>query len=88
MNNIGQSPHGVYFGDGQYVLFAGADWSGRDLGADVDFPASPGITVSGTDEFIFLQLSGSPKTAGSINIGGSGRQLTISVNQAGQINSP
>ncbi len=88
MDNIGQSPHGVYFGDGQYVLFAGADWITSDVRTDVDFPASPGITVSGANEFIFLQLSGSAKNAGNINISGFGRTLTISINQVGQINSP
>lgn len=88
MNNISRSPHGLHFGDGQYVLFAGTEWDSRNLRADISFPASPGITVSGPNELIFLQLSGSPKNAGNINVNGSGKTLTISINSVGQINAP
>lgn len=87
VNNINNLPHGVHASDQGYVLFQGDSWDSRDPAVDLSYGKSPGITISGTTDFIFTQLSGSAKNSGSINMAGSrGRSIIISVSDAGQIN--
>ncbi len=87
INNINNSPHGLHFSNNGYVLFEGNDWDSRSKNMDLEVPANQGVAVSGANDFIFFKLSGSAKYGGDINIQSSGKILTISVNEQGQIST-
>ena len=96
LSNINQSPHGVYFdaADGQYVVFQGSSYAGRNQLLDQNIPYSPGITRGGTiNKVIFQQLTGNSMQdgdanplSGSVTLAEGNRSETISLNNLGQIN--
>lgn len=58
LSNKGESTHGVAVAGSNFVIFEGASYAGRNVSRDQLFPRSPGITVTGTTEIVFAQLSG------------------------------
>lgn len=84
LNNIDALPHGVHFGDDEYVLFSGDLFSALDSRNQI-FPINPGIEISGLNEVLFSQLSGNAHTTGDITIGNGIRSMVISINNEGRI---
>lgn len=87
LNNVNQSPHGVYIDSNGYTIFQGSSYAMRDMNYDEFIDINAVITSSGLQEIVFEQLSGDLTTPeGSINLTSNERSVTISLNNEGRIN--
>ena len=58
LSNINQSAHGLkIISSGRYVIFEGDAYSSGSA-SNLDLPADPSITASGSGEIVFEQISG------------------------------
>lgn len=85
INNIGESWHGVYFGDSaNIILFQGQgatkDYTHRNLAFDFKIEKSTVVSYSGTSEIVFDQLSGNT-SSGTVTI----NSANITINNEGGI---
>lgn len=85
MHNINQSAHGLYFGNGEYVLFQGNSYASRDAQYDERTLRTYAVTVSGIAEVTFAPLSGEVNAPGDIVLADQRRSVTISINNEGRI---
>lgn len=78
-------PHGVkILPDNTLVIFQGATYETRDTSVDAVFTMNT-ATMTGTDEFVFSQLSGTSTAAEVALTDPSGRISTTTVNVEGKI---
>lgn len=82
-NNFNEAPHGVHFEDTTYTLFIGSSYD-EDDDTNTVFERNTAIQITGPDEIVFEQLSGSldscdddPCTV-SFSYGGKTKDVTIS----------
>jgi len=90
INNIGGKKHGVYFADtNNLILFrTTTDYAGREAGYDLKIDKSKAVTYTntcGSDQVVFIQLSGQTSACGVTLIEGS-KSITITINSEGGIN--
>lgn len=85
MNNINESAHGVHIGSNAYILFQGGSFDSADP-LNIEIPISNGMTLGGSNEILFQQLSGDVPAPGSITLTNGVQTATISVNDEGSIN--
>jgi prepilin-type N-terminal cleavage/methylation domain-containing protein len=84
--NIGNLPHGIYFGANEYVLFEGLAYNPiNPLNEKFDIGLGVGHSVN-QNEIVFSKLSGNANFSGNINLVFGSKTLSISVNNYGQIN--
>lgn len=62
----GDGGWGVYVATGTMTLFKGSTYAARDVAYDELWSVSGGVTVSGTQEFVFQKFSGYTSSTGSI----------------------
>ena len=85
INNIGESPHGVYFGNAaNLILFSGASFAARNPAYDLKLAKSKTGSFGGAAEVVFSQLSGITTDA-NITISDGIRNVTITINNEGGI---
>lgn len=85
ISNVNESPHGISVQPGNYVIFQGSSYATRDTSVDEDVPYVSSLTVSGTNEIVFVQLTGEVTTPGTITISFQSNPADISVNSEGRI---
>ena len=86
VNNIGETSHGVYFGDQiKFILFRGTSYATRNTSYDLLLDKSKNSTESGLSEVVFSPLSGTT-TGGTITLNDGARSVTITINSEGGIN--
>lgn len=78
---------GIYFSDGQYVLYQGVNYAIRTTSADQTFTLPANFTVSGATEINFQHSTGLPTFSSTITITNTGTQTqsTIFINSLGLI---
>lgn len=78
---------GIYFSDGQYVLYQGVNYTNRTPSADQTFTLPANFTVSGIEEVNFQHSTGIPAGKASIIITNmiTETQSTIFLNSLGLI---
>lgn len=83
----GDSPFGVYFASGEYILFKGNSYKERDISVDEVFSV-PGVFKidAGGGEIIFTNPKGEMAEAKNITIYSTREQKTINVNEVGRVN--
>ena len=85
VHSIGETSHGVYFGDNDYfVLFRGASY-GDDPSFDLLVEKSKVTTITGSDEVVFSPLSGD-STNESLTLSNGIQDFNITINEEGGIN--
>lgn len=84
MSNKGETAHGVAVIGGNFVIFEGPSYAGRDVSRDQLFPRSPGIAMSGAVEVVFAQLSGRAASS-TLLLAGSSGGAAVRVNSEGLI---
>ena len=85
MNNVGDSPHGVWIAGNQATLFRGASYLARDPEWDISVPLAQGYQVQGPDLVVFEKGSGQVKNAGKILLSDGTQTLAIDINHEGTI---
>ncbi|HEY4477200.1 MAG TPA: prepilin-type N-terminal cleavage/methylation domain-containing protein [Candidatus Paceibacterota bacterium] len=79
INNIGESPHGVYFADlDNLILFYGSTYTPGSDELKIEKPAA--VSYSGASEMVFNQLSGNT-SGGTVTI----NSANITINNEGGI---
>ena len=77
---------GVYVESGQVTLFKGSDYAGRDASFDQTTPLPGAISVSGSQEVLFLRGSGRVSAATTTTLSDqSGTNQDIEVSQIGVV---
>lgn len=82
------SAYGIYFSAGQYTLFKGSSYAGRDTSFDQIFDIPPGVTMNptfGGGDVVFSKLGGRPDETGSVTLTSEERSETIEINRLGRI---
>lgn len=81
-------PHGVRIEAGEFIIFQGSSYAGRDASHDASLEANTGLVHAGINEVVFSQLTGDALSgAGDIILRdpATGRESIISINSEGQI---
>lgn len=86
INNLNQTPQGIFIGSNNYTLFQGNSYATRDQQFDQKFTIAPSLSLSGLTEVVFAQLSGNSSQSGTITLNATGNARTITINSAGGIN--
>lgn len=82
----GDSSWGVDVHTGEVTIFSGSSYATRDSDLDETFDISDSLSISGTTEFVFAQLTGEPVTSGVLSLGSvSGGTSTVTVNIKGMV---
>ncbi len=82
--NIHESPHGVHVSAATFVVFEGASFDPSDpLNRSV--PRETAVSVSGSDDIIFEQLSGDVTDEGVMTLSDSQSSMSIDINDNGRI---
>lgn len=84
MINRNESPHGVYAGANQFVIFQGSSYAGRDISQDKVFPRDGNISISGPLEIVFGALSGQTSST-TYSFSRAQRSANVYVNSEGTI---
>lgn len=75
---------GVYFASGQFILFAGDSFAGRNPAFDEIYILPATVSTSGLNEVIFQKPRGIPSMVGTITISSTeGASNTVAVNSEG-----
>ncbi len=79
--------HGVYIdaANHTYTVFEGATYAGRHVAIDQAYAGTPGVTLAGPTEVVFLELSGNATPASITLTFTSGKTSTIDVTSEGRI---
>jgi prepilin-type N-terminal cleavage/methylation domain-containing protein len=85
INNIYESPHGVFLG-GNYVIFAGESYALRNPQFDEVIPKSSAVNIYGLDQVVFQPLSATTSASGTIVLSDGLRNAAININSEGRIN--
>lgn len=82
------SNFGVRFSVNQYTVFKGDSFLGRDISHDEVFDLTPGLSLSGLSEIVFLKPGGitNPPAGGDIILTNIQKSLTININPVGLVN--
>lgn len=84
MSSRGESAHGVYVATSSFIIFEGVNYVARTAFRDQIFPRSPGITATGTMEFVFTQLSGRSASS-TLILESSVGATTVHINSEGLV---
>ncbi|KKU15339.1 MAG: hypothetical protein UX23_C0002G0033 [Parcubacteria group bacterium GW2011_GWB1_45_9] len=85
MNNVLESPHGVFVNDSSYVIFAGQSYASRDVQFDEIISRFVFINVSGLTEVVFWPLSANSSSSGIVTLSDGARETIIEINEEGRI---
>jgi prepilin-type N-terminal cleavage/methylation domain-containing protein len=77
------SSWGVKVQSGSIVIFKGTSYATRDTTLDETTPMPTIIGVSGTTEYVFNELTGTPQTTGSLTLTSNSSSKTITINAKG-----
>lgn len=84
ISQASNSAWGLYASTSDLFIFQGNSFNTRLVDSDVVSHLPDGVRVSGTIEFIFERLSGSPQATGTlILINSFGQQKIITINERG-----
>ena len=87
MNNVNEAPHGVSIRPTSFVLFRGSSYVSRNPALDETVPRSTALTITGSAEVVFEQLTGSVTgLTGDITISNGLNSHVISINSEGRLN--
>jgi prepilin-type N-terminal cleavage/methylation domain-containing protein len=82
----GDTPWGVYVGNGSILIFKGNSYISRDVSSDEETRTPTNIIVSGLSEVTFSKLYGLPSAAGTITLTGLENQTrNVIINQKGMV---
>jgi len=82
----GDSTWGVRFLTSSVVLFKGASYATRDVTADETIPVPPSMTLTGTSETVFSELTAVPSATVSVTLAGTTNDTRIiTVNAEGMV---
>lgn len=81
----GDSDWGVKILPFSILIFKGSSYSGRDPSADQTLKFSGGVVASGSDEIVFLKLTGATDDAGTITLTNSYGTQEILINEKGTL---
>jgi prepilin-type N-terminal cleavage/methylation domain-containing protein len=77
---------GVYFTSGQYVLYAGNSYAGRDSDFDESHTVGSAYSFTGSGELTFRKLTGAAMTGGTVTVThGDAGSKSVDVSAAGSI---
>ena len=79
------SAFGVYFNNGEFVLFEGDSFVSRDQDKDESFVFSEDISIIGSQEIVFSKREGVPSATGTITISSGSLAEYIEVNSVGRV---
>src|SRR3989344_1210319 len=82
-SNVAQTEHGIKIGDDRYIIFRGPSYVGSTTDEIINKNAN--LTISGTSEIVFSQLSGDSSFNGELVISDSFRTAKINTNSEGGI---
>lgn len=68
MASTGDSTWGVSIQSGSIVVFKGASYAARDTTYDETYDLATAIGISGTTEYVFAKMSGTPSTSGTVTV--------------------
>jgi prepilin-type N-terminal cleavage/methylation domain-containing protein len=86
VNNLNESPHGVFIDSNGYTLFEGSSYASRDPAYDELIKSNSLMTLTGLEEIVFDQLTGNLTTLeGNIDLSNGTRSAVISLNNEGRI---
>lgn len=86
-NNFNQSAHGVFVNQNGYTMFQGPSYVSRNTSYDELIKRNNSVAVSGIQEIIFEQLTGSlTSSAGDVTLDNGAKSVNISLNSEGRIN--
>ena len=85
MNNVNQSPHGLFITSTEYVLFQGSSYALRNVWYDEKTPIAYVVSLSGIQEVVFAPLTGEVITTGDIVLSERRKSVTITINNEGRI---
>jgi len=82
----GDTSWGMYATTSNVVLFKGTSYVARDSGFDEVFEISAGLSVSGTQEYVFAKFTGEPQTTGTTILTSNSNEVRdIVVNSKGMV---
>ncbi len=85
-SGVGDSPWGVYFGDGDITLFKGASFATRSAGFDEFFDVPASIVRTGLSEVVFSKLEGVPSATGTVTLTSNTNETrNITINAKGMV---
>ena len=84
MSNVASRSHGFSVQSSTYVIFAGTSYAMRDFSMDQIYPRNTAISVTGTTEFVFSALVGTPVSS-SLYLNDPPLIASISINGEGRI---
>ena len=83
----GDGSWGAIAQSGSITLFKGGSFSGRDSSFDEVFEMPVSVTLSGTQEYVFIKFTGLPQTTGSLTLTSANNETrTITINAKGIVN--
>lgn len=87
MGNINRQPHGVYFENGNYIIFQGTGYDANDPN-NQKIPATQAVNVWGfpLQGIVFKQLSGEVDNSSIINLSFGASSGIVEINNQGRIN--
>ncbi len=83
--NTYESSYGVALQEDGFILFQGTSFVSRNPGFDETYIRSSSITVSGLDEIVFLQISGSPIVSATTTLSNGVTSQKIYINEHGTL---
>lgn len=84
-NGERDSDWGVYVQPGGITLFKGSSYGSRDTNFDETFSSPAGMTVIGSNQYVYQKFTGLPITPGVTTIQYAGESRTSTVNSKGMI---
>lgn len=90
MNNIGEVPHGVHIDEDGYTIFQGTSFDSKNS-ANEFIVKNPSVSVFGTADIVFEQLTGNPNPPfgngeGTTTLSDGIHKDFITINNEGRIN--
>lgn len=86
LGSDGDSRWGIRMVSGQIVIFKGSSYATRDTTYDEVYAISPAITLGGTSEIVFEEVTGFPLGTGSITLTANADTKTVTINSKGMVN--
>ncbi|MDO8466754.1 MAG: hypothetical protein Q7S83_01285 [bacterium] len=87
MANYNQSSFGISINSENFVIFQGASFAARTVSQDRSFPRAQSVTITGSNELVFTQLSGATASS-TFNLSDGRLSRDLYVNSEGLVYEP
>lgn len=87
MSNYNQSSFGLSINSENFVVFQGSSFAGRTASQDRSFPRADSVTITGSNEVVFTQLSGAVAST-SFNLSDGRMSRDLYLNSEGLVYEP